>query len=86
MIRRVCRVAHLARSVRRLLQLHHRCRRNCRGRQLGRGRWYNSGWHNAVIAQKIDGSKFRYDVEHGHLLSSAADHARHRRAVLVVRN
>lgn len=86
MIRRVCRVAHLPRSVRRLLRLHRRCRRDCRSRWFGRGRWWYSGRHHAVIAQKVDGPKFWHDVEQGLLLSSAADHARHRRAVLVVRD
>jgi len=86
MIRRVCRVAHLPRSVRRLLRLHRRCRRDCRGRRFGRGRWWYSGRHHAVIVQKVDGPKFWHDVEQGLLLSSAANHARHRRAVLVVRD
>lgn len=76
MICLVCRVVHLPRSMRRLLRLHRRRRhRDCRGRRLGCGRrWYSSRYH-AVIAQKIDGSKFRHDVEQGLLLSSAADHA-----------
>lgn len=86
MIHRVHRVAHLPRSVRRLLRLHRRCRRDRRSRRLGRGRRWYSGRHHAVIAQKVDGSKFRHDVEQSLLLSSAADHARHRRAVFVVRD
>lgn len=81
------RYPRFLRLLRRRRHRRRRRRHRRRGRQLGgRGGRRHGGRHQAEIAQEVDGSEFRDDVEQGLLLAGAADHARRRRAVLVVRD
>lgn len=91
-VRRVVRPVSM-RYPRLLRLLRRRRHRRRRRRQRRRGRWLggrngrrHGGRHQAEITQEIDRPEFRKDIEQGFLLPGAADHARRRRAVLVMRD
>lgn len=81
------RYPRFLRLLRRRRHRRRRRRHHRRGRRLGgRSGRRHGGRHQAEITQEVDGSEFRDDVEQRFLLPGAADHARRRRAVLVMRD